>query len=112
VKLRCTHGDIAVITRDYPDCLDNVGRLVEVCGPMRINEAGPSWLIRPVSAEPYVLHESDHTLCRERVTWKSCVTHPDAWMTPLNPGQQDAGEDDEKGQGRLLPSLTEANAGV
>lgn len=89
MNLRCKDGDLAVITQDYPDCLENVGRIVDVKGPMFVNEAGPSWLIRPITPQPYVLHESDHTLCREVVTWRSRVSHPDAWMMPIRPGQAD-----------------------
>jgi hypothetical protein len=51
MNLRCKDGDIAVITWDYPDCLENIGRLVDVRGPMRVNEAGPSWLIRLITPE-------------------------------------------------------------
>lgn len=42
MNLRCKAGDIAVITWDYTDCRENIGRLVDVRSPMRINEAGPS----------------------------------------------------------------------
>ena len=95
MTLRCKSGDIAIITQDYPDCQENLGRLVDVLGPMRVTEAGPSWLIRPVTPKLYTLHESDHTVCRERVTWRSRVTHPDAWMVPIRPGEM-AG--DEQGE--------------
>jgi hypothetical protein len=88
MTLRCKDGDIAVITWDYPDCLENIGRLVDVRGPMRVNEAGPSWLIRPITPELYALHESNHVLCRERVTWASGITDQDAWMMPVRPGQE------------------------
>ena len=88
MNLRCKDGDIAVITWDYPDCLENIGRLVDVRGPMRVNEAGPSRLIRPITPELYALHESNHVLCRERVTWASGITHPDAWMMPVRPQQE------------------------
>jgi hypothetical protein len=91
MTLRCKDGDIAVITWDYPDCLENIGRLVDVRGPMRVNEAGPSWLIRPITPELYALHESNHVLCREQVTWASGITHPDAWMMPVRPGQEALG---------------------
>ena len=88
MNLRCKDGDIAIITWDYPDCLENIGRLVDVRGPMRVNQAGPSWRIRPITPELYALHESNHVLCRERVTWASGISHPDAWMKPVRPGQE------------------------
>jgi hypothetical protein len=107
MNLRCKDGDIAVITWDYPDCLENIGRMVDVRGPVRINEAGPSWLIRPVSPEPYTLHESDHTVCREVVTWKSRVTHPDAWMMPVKPGQEGEQTKDATERPRPLTAVQE-----
>ncbi len=88
MNLRCKDGDIAIITWDYPDCLENIGRLVDVRGPMRVNQAGPSWRIRPITPELYALHESNHVLCRERVAWASGISHPDAWMKPVRPGQE------------------------
>jgi len=43
---------------------------------------------RPITPELYALHESNHVLCRERVTWASGISHPDAWMKPVRPGQE------------------------
>ena len=102
MNLRCKDGDIAVITWDYPDCRENIGRLVDVRGPMRVNEAGPSWLIRPITPELYALHESNHALCREQVTWASDITHPDAWMMPVRPQQEADGV--QTGETRSAPA--------
>jgi hypothetical protein len=43
VKLRCKDGDIAVITWDLPDCLENIGRLVQVRGPLKIEDEVAYW---------------------------------------------------------------------
>jgi hypothetical protein len=44
--------------------------------------------LRCKDGELYALHESNHALCREQVTWASVITHPDAWMMPVLPGQE------------------------
>ncbi len=98
----CSNAGNAVISQGL-DCRENIGRLADVRGPMRVNEAGPSWLIRPITPELYALHESNHVLCRERVTWASGITHPDAWMMPVRPGQEADGA--QTGEKCLAPAL-------
>ncbi len=39
----------------------------------------------------YALHETNHVLCYEQVTWASGITHPDAWIMPVRPGQETDG---------------------
>ncbi len=47
--LRCKEGDLAVVTHEEPGCEVNIGRMVTVCGPVKIHERfGPTWLIQPV----------------------------------------------------------------
>lgn len=83
MKLRCKDGDIAIITWDYHDCLENIGRLVEVRQPLDFEDGVAYWRIQPITPELYALHERDNTLVRESVTWASCVQHPDNWMIPI-----------------------------
>lgn len=88
MKLRCKDGDVAVITWDYHDCLENLGRLVEVRGPVDLDDGQPKWAIRPVTPELYALRERDDSVTRESVTWMSFVHHPDAWMIPIQPDRE------------------------
>jgi hypothetical protein len=88
VKLRCKDGDIAMITWDLPECLENIGRLVQVRGPVAINGGVPHWAISPVTPELYAFREIDDSLAYENVTWASRIEHPDEWMTPIQPEQE------------------------
>lgn len=85
MNLRCKDGDIAIISWDYPECLENLGRMVEVRGPVRGIEGELQWRIQPVTPELYAVLETDRTLTRECVIWGSGVSHPDAWMIPIRP---------------------------
>lgn len=85
MNLRCKDGDVAVITWDYPECLSNIGRLVQVRGPVRICDGMPGWRICPVTPERYALREVDGSFITEHVTWESRIDHPDGWMVPIRP---------------------------
>lgn len=89
MNLRCKGGDLAVIIHDTPDCLDNVGRVVEVKGPLTSINGMPAWHIRPVSSALYCVTEFDGSTTRERVTWRGRVAHQDAWMMPIRPKASD-----------------------
>jgi hypothetical protein len=93
VKLRCKDGDIAVITWDLPDCLENIGRLVQVRGPLKIEDEVAYWRIQPVTPQLYAFRELDDTLARDRVTWSSRIQHPDRWMIPIEPDDELNGTD-------------------
>jgi hypothetical protein len=86
MNLRCKPGDIAMITWDHEGCYDNIGRLVEVGGPIRIEGGVPKWWIKPVTPEMYKCIDVDGSVCTESVGWKSKVVHPDSWMQPIRPG--------------------------
>jgi hypothetical protein len=88
VKLRCKDGDIAVITWDLPDCLENIGRLVQVRGPLKIEDEVAYWRIQPVTPQLYAFRELDDTLARDRVTWSSRIQHPDRWMIPIESDEE------------------------
>ena len=94
MKLRCKDGDIAVITWDHPDCLENIGRLVQVRGPLKIEDEVAYWRIHPVTPQLYAFRELDDTLARDRVTWSSRIQHPDRWMIPIEPDEEANGTDE------------------
>ena len=89
MNLRCADGDIAVITWDYPECLENIGRLVKVSGPVRMESGLAKWYICPVTPELYAVQEIDGSYVRESVTWDSNVIHPDSWMIPIREQESD-----------------------
>ncbi len=92
MTLRCKDGDIAVITWDYPECLENIGRLVQVRGPVTNDPDGqPSWLIKTVTSELYSFRERDGSIAQEHLDWCSRIEHPDAWMLPISPEQEPDG---------------------
>jgi hypothetical protein len=86
MELRCTPGILALVIHDTAPCMPNVGRVVQVRGPLRINPELnlPCWLIKPVRADLYFV-EHEHRLLHMRVYWKSLVEHPDAWLLPIDP---------------------------
>jgi len=97
MTLRCKHGDIAVIVHDTPDCRANIGRLVQVRGPLSTFNGMVTWRICPVTPELYWVTEHDGRVTRESVTWSSGVIHQDAWMEPIrpeNPSESDEAQQD------------------
>ncbi len=94
MKLRCKDGDIAIITWDFPECLENIGRLVQVRGPMTMEDGVAYWRIQPVTSELYAFREPDDSLGREHVTWSSRINHPDGWMIPLESDDEPTGIDE------------------
>ena len=53
---RCRPGDLAIIIRDEPGYEENIGRIVEVHGPAHLNfDHGLTWLIVPVTRQPYAV---------------------------------------------------------
>lgn len=85
-KFRCRAGDLALVIYDVPECLDNVGRIVRVRGPVMFSDRYGKWcwLIRPVVKRPYMVERADG-LHRCTVLWKHKVEHPDDWLLPLRP---------------------------
>jgi len=92
MTLRCKEGDLALILYDKPGCEPNIGRLVKVRGPMRVNSQLKlrCWKILPVGAgwlwyvpfgggPPYI----------EFTTRDSWIEIPDAWLWPI-PGLKNA----------------------
>lgn len=86
---RCKDGDLAVITWDHLGCLENIGRIVMVRGPVHQRDFGSYWRIRPITEDLYVFVNLDNSIGRERVVWQSRIEHPDAWMLPIRPTNGD-----------------------
>ncbi|MBM3151883.1 MAG: hypothetical protein FJ189_01805 [Gammaproteobacteria bacterium] len=91
MNLRCKDGDLALVIHDEPDCEANIGRMVEVRGPVNFNPRLelPCWLVKPVTSEPYLVKETTEVVVGEVVGWASRVEHPDAWLLPLRPPEQE-----------------------
>ena len=91
MELRCKDGDLAVMIGDMPGCESNIGRIVEVRGPAKLNKQCGliCWRIRTVIRKKLInLHPSGE-LIAERVTWKSRTEHPDCWLIPIRPPADD-----------------------
>ena len=94
MQLRCKAGDLALIVHDEPGCESNIGRIVQVRGPMIVDSrALPCWLIKPVVRKLWKVNDNG-SISSEIVYWKSYIEHPDCWMVPLRPPESDeqAGE--------------------
>ncbi len=99
MNTRCKPGDLAIIIRDEPCCEDNVGRIVRVCGPMDFDvtlDFEPTWLIFPVTLEPWLYIALDGEL-RFAEFEQDGIEHPDSWMMPIrtNEVQEPEVESDE-----------------
>lgn len=82
---RCKPGDLAVVIRDYDGCDDNVGRIVEVRGPLTFCDyLGPKWLIESKSDHPWRYRErSQIQVTSGRLVFADRVEHPDDWLHPI-----------------------------
>ena len=83
-EIRCRPGDLAIVVRDEPGCEGNLGRIVEVDGPLQVNlKLGLAcWLIRPICGVLWTVTEPGG--CRmEFVNGRSRIEHPDAWLLPV-----------------------------
>lgn len=95
MNMRCKNGDLALVIRDNKGCEANVGRLVEVRGPVVPTRYGEdvTWQIAQVEQNgPWFIRESDGTVTAEILTWDSRVVHPDSWLKPIRPGKEDEDE--------------------
>lgn len=95
MRLRCKQGDIAIITWDFPECLENLGRLVQVGHGPTLSRGRWMWRIRTVTPELYAVRDRDGSFIRESVDWASEVEHPDAWMIPIRPDDQEGNREQE-----------------
>lgn len=86
MSARCKPGDLAIITYDVPVCTPNIGRVVKVSGPSIVNRRGQlTWLIQPVTLEPYMINNSDGTFKEFMALDDETIEHPDEWMMPIRP---------------------------
>ena len=85
--LRCKDGDLAVVINDTIDCSQNIGRVVQVRGPVRkLKQSGlPGWQIKPIHKRVWGVTELDGRNVKELVFWSSGVFHEDAWLMPIRP---------------------------
>jgi len=96
MNLRCKSGDLAIIIYDTPECSSNIGRVVEVRGPVEFNSNywinAQCWLIKPIHR---ALYKVEYEIMGKRVVvpkicyWKEPIEHPDAWMIPIRPTDGD-----------------------
>lgn len=88
MKLRCQEGILAVVIKAPPGCVSNLGRIVEIKGPVEYlwyqNKQYPCWSIQPVTSLPYTIYQEGRYLS-EVVSWDSNVLQPDEWLEPLLP---------------------------
>src|SRR4051794_29179822 len=83
MKLRCREGDVAVIVREEPGCEANIGRLVRVRGPIRLDaHQGPTWLIDTLDSSTYLCVRRGGVIA-ETLTSHLAIEHPDAWLQPI-----------------------------
>ncbi len=96
MNLRCKDGDLAVIVGDFPRCEANIGRIVEVRGPMEIPSQYPlpCWKIKPIDDREWLIVEDDWSLTREVVTRRSRIIHPDCWLLPIQPPKEKLSEEE------------------
>lgn len=85
--LRCKDGDLAVVIYDTIDCRQNLGRIVQIRGPVRMLEQSgmQGWQIKPLHKRVWGVTESDGQSVKELVFWRSGVFHEDAWLMPIRP---------------------------
>jgi hypothetical protein len=84
MSTRCKPGDLAIIMYDVPQCMTNIGRVVEISGPAEYDRHGRlTWLIQPVTADPYLIHNSQDDSVTVMGYPEPGIEHPDEWMQPV-----------------------------
>ena len=89
MNLRCKEGDFAVVVGDFPGCEGNIGRIVQVRGPVRTPRQYPlpCWRIKPINLRGFLIAENDWEVTKEVVIWRSGIIHPDCWLLPIRPSE-------------------------
>ncbi len=89
MNTRCKLGDLAVITRDVPCCLANVGHIVQITGGVYFNRIGQlAWGITPVNPKTYLVNSWDDEVVGVAADIGE-LEHPDEWMVPIRPEPND-----------------------
>ena len=84
MSTRCKPGDLAIIMYYVPQCAANIGRVVRISGPAKYDRTGRlTWLIQPVTTEPYLIHNSCGDSVRVMAFQEPGIEHPDDWMQPV-----------------------------
>ena len=94
MNTRCKPGDIAIIAYDTQVCAENIGRIVLVRGPSRIDAWGYlTWLITPINPEePYLIEQRKDGSTRFMAIDETDIEHRDIWMLPVKTGGLDKTE--------------------
>ena len=104
MKFRCKSGDLALVLYDEPCCSENIGKVVEVRGPVQRNSRLKlmCWLIKPINRQLWhcVRNSGEHYTAY--VTWTRQLEHPDAWLLPLRPEAGDNGITEALEQARSI----------
>ena len=84
---RCKIGDVAIIIKDEVGCQANIGRMVNVLGPKRVDPLrGTTWLIEPVIGTSITYIATN----RKVVTGAAIlIEHWDHWLLPIRPEAED-----------------------
>lgn len=96
VLLRCSPGVLAIVIRDTAPCVQNLGRIVQVRGPVQTNAPLhlPSWLIKPITRAPYAVEYPDRVIIAP-VYWKTervlAGARTEAGAGRLRPRRSDGG---------------------
>lgn len=107
MNIRCKPGDLAIILYDIPSCSDNIGRVVNVHGPLAADPAGQmTWLIMPVTDTPYLENDWDGNCIGPMQPGRLYLEHPDAWMLPIRPEEGDDDHEETQESPRELEVLT------
>lgn len=87
MHLRCKAGELALIIHDEECCRPNIGKLVQVAGPVGFNSRlrKDCWLIEPVKPEPWHCVNVSGVPYQRVVTFANQVEHPDDWLLTIDP---------------------------
>ena len=89
MNLRCKDGDMAVIVGDVRGCEGNIGRVVQVRGPTSQIVGYICWHIKPLDHRKILVREFNGDIVNEKVFWKSKIHHPDCFLLPIRPPEDD-----------------------
>ncbi len=81
--MNCKHGDLAIVINDYPECVANIGRVVEVRGPSHIDREGLLVWCAPISSEPFLYNTWEDPTPFPMSPDDNDIQHPDAWLLPI-----------------------------
>ena len=102
---RCKHGDLAVIINETPQCIGNIGLIVQVRGPIQylVNLNLHGWCVKPIHRKKvWVETLKDNKAELQTIYWKYQRCIPDAWLLPIRPTDDDLDVSDAE---ELLKSI-------